>query len=396
MAQPEVNAPPQAKLPHAQWSDGEITALVNYLYEHHSDAEGAGNFKPQVYAAAGNAINIDEALQLTWMGLPKTEKSTRNKWTWLKNIYYAIEKYRNQTGVHWDNENGAGIEGPAVAVVWMLYLKSNQSMHPFRNKGWEHYKKMQAIIPLGGARGRHVFHPGGAAPPTTNTDSELGGPTSEDAARPTGAVAGPSGTTTITTSIAAHSTTTHSTTASSNAGKCPYSEALSEMETASFGSTHVSSMQPPSTTLVSAPPSKKARTPAGSQHSHATKISSALKAAKITLAAAVVGMQGTINRLTDVFKWFVKGGPDGAQGSDDLVTQAICVLEGEDSDIPPDQQAVLIAILGLKGNEHYLKFYVNLRDKRGRRAFVAKLINQPVDAGADAGMRGADDPEMMG
>jgi hypothetical protein len=50
-----------------------------------------------------------------------------------------------------------------------------------------------------------------------------------------------------------------------------------------------------------------------------TKITSATKAAKITPAATVVGMQGSINQLKDVFKWFVKGGPDGAQGSEDLV-----------------------------------------------------------------------------
>jgi hypothetical protein len=89
----------------------------------------------------------------------------------------------------------------------------------------------------------------------------------------------------------------------------------------SIGSMHLSlsSMQPPSTMLVSAPPSKKPWTLVVSQNSCVTKISSAAKAAKITLAAAVVGMQGTINRLTDVFEWFVRGGPDGVQGSEDLV-----------------------------------------------------------------------------
>jgi hypothetical protein len=74
-----------------------------------------------------------------------------------------------------------------------------------------------------------------------------------------------------------------------------------------------------------------------------TKITSAAKAAKITPAAAVVGMQGSINRLTDVFEWFVKGGPDGAQGSEDSVMQAVKLLEDKDSYIPPDQQAALIA-----------------------------------------------------
>ncbi|KAG2357388.1 hypothetical protein BDR07DRAFT_1490782 [Suillus spraguei] len=132
----------------------------------------------------------------------------------------------------------------------------------------------------------------------------------------------------------------------------------------------MSSIQPPSTTLVSSPPSKKPRTPVVSQNSRITKISSATKAAKITPAIAVVGMQGTINRLTDVFEWFIRGGPDGVQGSEDLVMRGIKILEGEDSDIPLDEQAALITIIGLKGNEHYLKFYVTLQEKQRRHAFV--------------------------
>jgi hypothetical protein len=45
MAQPEVHAPPQFKAPPpAQWNDGETAALVDYLYDHRSEAEGAGNF----------------------------------------------------------------------------------------------------------------------------------------------------------------------------------------------------------------------------------------------------------------------------------------------------------------------------------------------------------------
>jgi hypothetical protein len=132
-----------------------------------------------------------------------------------------------------------------------------------------------------------------------------------------------------------------------------------------------------------------------SQNSCVTKISSAAKAAKITPAAAVVGMQGTINRLTNVFKWFVRGGPDGGQGSEDLVMRAVKILEGKDSDIPLDQQAALMMFIGSKGNEHYLKFYVNLQEKSRRCAFVGKLISEAVDAG-DAGPALHADAEMMG
>ncbi|KAG2059958.1 hypothetical protein BDR06DRAFT_967500 [Suillus hirtellus] len=310
MAQPEVH---QARVPHAQWNDGEIAALINYLYDHRSDAEGGGNFKTKVLADAAEHINSDEDLAAAQMGPPKTAKSVCNKWTLLKSTYHAIEKYCNQTGVHWGNENGGGIAGPAAAAVWELYVQliyywKNPLMWPFCTKGWEHHKKMQAIIPLGGARGWHAFRPGGAATPITNPDTEPGG--TSVAAVPAGAVAGQSGstttdphptttaiasgsgststattTTTATTSTAATSTAATSSAATSNAGKRPHTEA--DMETTSFGSSHIS-MQPPSTTLVvSGPPSKKAWTPAQSQNSRHTKISSIARAAKITPAATV-------------------------------------------------------------------------------------------------------------
>jgi hypothetical protein len=261
-------------------------------------------------------------------------------------------------------------------------------MRQFRNKGWDQFEKMQAIIPLGGARGRHAFYPGGMAPPIVNTDNEPGG--TSNAVVAAGAATIPhhnTATSSATSAIASSSATSaiasssatsgiaSSTAASSNAGKRPYAEALTDIETASFGSSHMS-MQPPSTTLVvSAPPSKKARTPAQSQNSRHAKISSIAKAAKITPAAAVVGMQGSINRMTDVFETFMRGGTGAA---DDPVTRAVAILEGEDADIPVDQQALLISVIGEKGNEHFLKFYITMNDGVRRRAFVEKMIGQPV------------------
>ncbi|KAG1764575.1 hypothetical protein EV702DRAFT_1204956 [Suillus placidus] len=134
MAQPEVHSN-QTKVPHVQWSDNEITTLVDYLHQHRSIAEGGGNFKIQALADAANHINNDEDLATTCMGSPKTAKSVRNKWPSLKSIYYAIEKYCNQTGVHWDNQNGVGITGSVAADVWGTYIEKNPLMHQFRNKG---------------------------------------------------------------------------------------------------------------------------------------------------------------------------------------------------------------------------------------------------------------------
>ncbi|KAG1875396.1 hypothetical protein DFJ58DRAFT_721232 [Suillus subalutaceus] len=136
MAQPEVNNPPQTRASNAQWNDQEVTTLINFLYDHCSEGTG-GHFKPKVFGSAAQFINDDEELALNQLGPPKTSKSVRNKWILLKNVYYAIEKYCNQTGVHWDNEVGAGIQDPAAAGVWTTYGQNNNLISPFHNKGWE-------------------------------------------------------------------------------------------------------------------------------------------------------------------------------------------------------------------------------------------------------------------
>ncbi|KAG1802503.1 uncharacterized protein BJ212DRAFT_1285711 [Suillus subaureus] len=115
MAQPEVNAPCQPKAPSVHWNEDDIATLIDYLYEHRSQAEGGGNFKQQVLENAAVFINTHEPLQAKQSGALKTAKA-------LKATFNSIEKYRNQTGVHWDNETGAGIKGSAADAVWKSYL----------------------------------------------------------------------------------------------------------------------------------------------------------------------------------------------------------------------------------------------------------------------------------
>ncbi|KAG2336911.1 hypothetical protein BDR05DRAFT_953024 [Suillus weaverae] len=306
-------------------------------------------------------------------------------------------------------------------------------MRPFRNTGWTHYTKMQEIVPLGGARGCHAFHPGvmGPPPPVSNDDkvdagpaqapanlsgpSSTAGPSSTTGPSSTAApsfIAGPSSTAVPSSSaslsfitgpsstIAGPSFTTVpcsitgglTTTTSSTSAKCPYEGTVDSFETRSFASTHESA-QPVSTTLVSSPPSKKARSQASThiskKTSNAAKMSGATQAAKITPAVAVMGMQGAVNRLTDVFEKFIVGSMAGGtaggmqpapapapapESSMDLVACTVNLLQTEDTDMPSEQQAVLIMVLGEKENECLLKFYVSLTDKETRCAFIQKLI----------------------
>ena len=40
----------------------------------------------------------------------------------LKGIYNAIEGYRNSSGLHYDNEKGANIQGEAATAIWNAYV----------------------------------------------------------------------------------------------------------------------------------------------------------------------------------------------------------------------------------------------------------------------------------
>jgi hypothetical protein len=80
-----------------------------------------------------------------------------------------------------------------------------------------------------------------------------------------------------------------------------------------------------------------------------------------------------------------------------IIPYTIKLLEGKDSYILPDQQAALITVIGSKGNEPFLKFYINMQKKQGRHAFAAKMIGEPITADpGDADDADASDAEMMG
>ncbi|KAF9237859.1 hypothetical protein BU15DRAFT_34672, partial [Melanogaster broomeanus] len=129
----------------AKWTPVEVTALVNYLHEHRAECGEAGNFKEITYNAAATAVGH----LYNGGGGVKTGKMVATKWAALKAIYNAIEVYRNRSGVHWDNERGADIQGADAAQVWKDHVvqKGNAAIKPFRNGGWEHYEKIHDIFP---------------------------------------------------------------------------------------------------------------------------------------------------------------------------------------------------------------------------------------------------------
>lgn len=113
-------APTQAK-DRVHWTDEEIAALVDYLHDHRSEAEG-GAFKKQTYQGAVTHIQ-----PLHKSGGPKDATSVKEKFTkvsddlihlkmsnsqififiqQIKEHWRVINDYRNRSGVSWDYSRG--------------------------------------------------------------------------------------------------------------------------------------------------------------------------------------------------------------------------------------------------------------------------------------------------
>ncbi|KAG2140622.1 hypothetical protein DEU56DRAFT_941592 [Suillus clintonianus] len=83
---------------------------------------------------------------------------------YLKQTHNAIERYcNNRSGCHWDNVNGANIQGEAAEVQWGQFLSAsvaNKAMRFFKNTGWRFWPKMLEILPNGsGAEGAAAYNP---------------------------------------------------------------------------------------------------------------------------------------------------------------------------------------------------------------------------------------------
>ncbi|KIK74747.1 hypothetical protein PAXRUDRAFT_126897, partial [Paxillus rubicundulus Ve08.2h10] len=99
----------------AQWNSGKVTALINYLYNHHAQCANSRNFRMATYNMAAITIMKDHK-----DGPKKTGMMCKNKW--LKKTYNAIETYWSQSGVHWDNNHGTNIMGNVAKIVWDGYI----------------------------------------------------------------------------------------------------------------------------------------------------------------------------------------------------------------------------------------------------------------------------------
>lgn len=62
----------------ASWTDAEVTALIQYLYDHRDEASEGGNFKTSTYTAAAETITLHLK-----QGPIKTSKMCKGKWSYV-------------------------------------------------------------------------------------------------------------------------------------------------------------------------------------------------------------------------------------------------------------------------------------------------------------------------
>ena len=80
---PDEPAPP-SKPKHAQWSDEDVRALLDFLLEHRAQAGDTASFKNSVWQAAAEALGKAPPSK----GGPKTANSCQSKWTKVSSILF--------------------------------------------------------------------------------------------------------------------------------------------------------------------------------------------------------------------------------------------------------------------------------------------------------------------
>jgi hypothetical protein len=119
-----------------------------------------------------------------------------------------------------------------------------------------------------------------------------------------------------------------------------------------------------------------------------TGINSAAKiAAKITPAVAVMNMQGSINRLTDVIEKTIATPPPPpppvpqvvVPTVPNIISHGLEIIRSKDGDfLSVGQRASLLRIFSLAGEDNKLAIYVGLEDDtETRRAFILELLDPP-------------------
>ncbi|KAG2356899.1 hypothetical protein BDR07DRAFT_1491312 [Suillus spraguei] len=110
-------------------------------------------------------------------------------------------------------------------------------------------------------------------------------------------------------------------------------------------------------------------------------INSAAKlAAKITPAAAIMNMQGSINHLMDAIEKNMVVPPESpAPTVPTIISHGLGIMHSKDDHLTAAQRASLLRIFSLAGGDNKLAIYVGLEDDiETRHAFISELLESPL------------------
>ena len=264
-------------------------------------------------------------------------------------------------------------------------------MRPFRNHGWAHYEKVQAIIPGSRARGTHAYRAtiapqptitnepdqGGAGPALTTLPCAGGGRNITDTSGMDNAAieGGDTSGSTITVSTGNAATTSMDLDLTSmshppsiNSSKRSHSamSVESELLPGASDSTPATPLDPVSNKMQKGSGSRASR---GSKHSGPKVTSTARLANKITPATAVMGMQGSINRLTDIFEKSMVPGEDPSIMRREKAMQ---FLQEVDDGLSVSDKVAMISIFMKQAVA--VDTYLSLTDAELRQAWIREMV----------------------
>jgi len=266
------------------------------------------------------------------------------------------------------------------------YFQGNTAMRPFRNKGWDYLTQMEAIIPVSGAKGHYAFAAATSSAQmiTDHSDGEeedlpdaikAAGSSKAGAVGNVGAVDG-DGDGTVEGTMEIDQFLIRASVSSSSKRK----HTLLDPGTDSLPSSHA--MSAPTTVASSEPASKKhnsskGKQPAGkatmissSSAAHKTKTSAA-RTAKVTQTTILHGMQGTMNRVTDIFERSVTQPVDPQAGVQD---EALDLLQTHEDSLSVAEQRKLVMLF--MNDVVIAQTYTRLVNEELRRSWIADMLER--------------------
>jgi hypothetical protein len=297
-------------------------------------------------------------------------------------------------------------------------------MRPFKNKGWEHYDAIQAIMFSTAARGSHIYRPAQASHVVTTTIDEADDMVSETlitphsnsvANKPAGTHASAAAAAAITSATAASGSgivesavsmdidhvPPPSLSANSAGSKRLHSVmSLNSDEIFQMASTSITTWTPtPSAIDLPIPPMKQQkglgasgvtrdsqRTKDSKGNARATKSlpekvlsfkgsqpephAQSSRTGRVSQAVAMVGMQSQIGRLTDVFEKAMVTPEDATSGQRSL---ALTRLQEQDDGLSMNEKVKLISIF--QKDISYVQTYLDLVVDEIRQAWLRSILD---------------------